>query len=193
MNFKLPTLAYGIDALEPIISRESIEIHYGRHEQAYIDNMNDMIAGTEYEDMTVEDIILSSDGSLFNNASQAWNHVFYFSSFSPQGRRSPQGPLAQAIERHWETFDNFKEIFEQTGVSLFGSGWVWLCSDRSGHLGIRAESNAGNPMTEGLIPLLTFDVWEHAYYIDYRNRRAAHLHNLWQIVDWSIVEERYKF
>ncbi|MBR6758254.1 MAG: superoxide dismutase [Bacteroidaceae bacterium] len=193
MNFKLPPLAYGMDALEPVISRETIEIHYGRHEQAYIDNMNDMIAGTDYEDMTVEDIILSSDGALFNNASQAWNHVFYFTSFSPQGRRFPQGMLAQAIARHWETFENFKEVFEQTGVSLFGSGWVWLCCDRSGHLAIRAEANAGNPMTEGLIPLLTFDVWEHAYYIDYRNRRAAHLHNLWQIVDWAIVEERYKF
>ena len=193
MKYTLPTLAYGVEALEPVISRETIEVHYGRHEQAYINKMNDMIAGTDYEDMTVEEIILSSDGSLFNNASQAWNHIFYFSTFSPEARRFPTGSLAHAIERHWETFENFQEIFEQTGVSLFGSGWVWLCSDRNGHLGIRAESNAGNPMTEGLIPLLAFDVWEHAYYIDYRNRRDAHLHRLWDIVDWAIVEERYKF
>lgn len=193
MKYSLPTLPYDVEALEPVISRETILTHYGKHEQAYLDKMNDMIAGTDYEDMTVEEIILSSDGALFNNASQAWNHIFYFSTFSPDARRFPVGQLAQAIERHWESFENFQTVFVQTAVSLFGSGWVWLCSDRNGGLGIRAESNAGNPLTEGLIPLLVFDVWEHAYYIDYRNRRDVHLHRLWEIIDWSVVEKRYSF
>jgi Fe-Mn family superoxide dismutase len=193
MKYTLPAWAYDDKALETVISHETIQVHYRKHEQTYINKLNDMIAGTDYEDMTVEEIILSSDGALFNNASQAWNHIFYFATFSPDARRFPTGRLAQAIEHHWETFENFQEVFEQTGVSLFGSGWVWLCCDRNGHLGIRAESNAGNPMVEGLIPLLAFDVWEHAYYIDYRNRRDTHLHRLWDIVDWSIVEDRYKF
>ena len=191
MKYSLQPLPYGDDALEPIISRDTIRVHYGKHELGYINKLNDMIAGTEYETMSLEDIIRSSSGSLFNNAAQVWNHQFYFLTFTPHIRRHPVGALATAIERHWETFETFCEVFMQSGMSLFGSGWVWLCSDDEGHLGIRALSNAGNPLTEGLIPLLTFDVWEHAYYIDYRNRRDAHLHNLWQLVDWSVVESRY--
>lgn len=193
MKYTLPALPYPEHALEPVISRETIQIHYGKHAQTYLNNLNDMIAGTEYEDMSLEDTIRSSAGSLFNNAAQTWNHIFYFNTFSPDARVAPQGSLAQAIVRHWETFENFQEVFVQTGKSLFGSGWVWLCSDDAGHLGIRAESNAGNPLIEGLTPLLTFDVWEHAYYIDYRNRRDNHLQQLWSIVDWRVVESRYKF
>lgn len=193
MKYTLPALPYPEHALEPVISRETIQIHYGKHAQTYLNNLNDMIAGTEYEDMSLEDTIRSSAGSLFNNAAQTWNHIFYFNTFSPDARVVPQGSLAQAIVRHWETFENFQEVFVQTGKSLFGSGWVWLCSDDTGHLGIRAESNAGNPLIEGLTPLLAFDVWEHAYYIDYRNRRDNHLQQLWSIVDWRVVESRYKF
>ncbi|MBR6749903.1 MAG: superoxide dismutase [Bacteroidaceae bacterium] len=193
MKYTLPALPYPEHALEPVISRETIQIHYGKHAQTYLNNLNDMIAGTEYEDMSLEDTIRSSAGSLFNNAAQTWNHIFYFNTFSPDARIVPQGSLAHAIVRHWETFENFQEVFVQTGKSLFGSGWVWLCSDDAGHLGIRAESNAGNPLIEGLTPLLAFDVWEHAYYIDYRNRRDNHLQQLWSIVDWRVVESRYKF
>lgn len=191
MKYSLPQLPYTHHALEPAISRETIDIHYGKHTQAYMNNLNDMIAGTEYEDMSLEQIIFSSTASLFNNASQTWNHIFYFSTFSPHGLRHPQGVLAAAIARKWETFENFCEVFMQAGVSLFGSGWVWLCSDNEGNLTIRAMSNAGNPLTEGLVPLLTFDVWEHAYYVDYRNRRDIHLSQLWSIVDWAVVEQRY--
>ncbi|MBQ5776759.1 MAG: superoxide dismutase [Bacteroidaceae bacterium] len=193
MKYTLPVLPYEDDALEPIISRETIEVHYRRHEQNYLNKLNDMIAGTRYEDMLLTDIIRSSEASLFNNAAQAWNHIFYFKTFSPNAQHHPKGRLADAINRHWETFENFCDVFVQMGTSLFGSGWVWLCSDENGHLHIRAESNAGNPLVEGLTPLLAFDVWEHAYYIDYRNRRDDHLRRLWQIVDWRKVEERYNF
>ncbi|MBR5844019.1 MAG: superoxide dismutase [Bacteroidaceae bacterium] len=193
MKYSLPALSYNDAALEPTMSCETVEVHYRRHEQAYINKLNDMIAGTDYEDMSLEDVIRSSSGALFNNAAQVWNHIFYFNTLSPRAQRRPTGSLLAAIERHWETFENFCEIFVQNGVSLFGSGWVWLCSDDHGHLGIRALSNAGNPLVEGLTPLLAFDVWEHAYYIDYRNRRDSHLHRLWAIVDWSVVEKRYKF
>lgn len=192
MKYLLPTLQYDDAALEPVLSRETIQVHYGKHEQAYINKLNDMIAGTDYEELSLEDVIRTSSGALFNNASQAWNHIFYFNTFSSQPQRHPRGELADAIVRHWETFENFCEVFEQKGVGIFGSGWVWLCCDTAGHLAIRAESNAGNPLTEGLIPLLTFDVWEHAYYIDYRNRRDTYLHHLWRLVDWHVVEQRYE-
>lgn len=191
MKYSLLSLPYEENALEPVIGRETVQVHYGAHERAYIDKLNNMIAGTDYEDMSLEDIIRSSSGALFNNAAQTWNHIFYFMSFSPCGVRRPHGALADAIVRHWETFENFCEIFEQKGMAIFGSGWVWLCCDSAGHLAIRAEAGAGNPLTEGLTPLLTFDVWEHAYYIDYRNRRDTHLHRLWEIVDWQVVEQRY--
>ncbi len=192
MKYILPALPYEHNALEPVISSETIEIHYGKHALNYMNKLNDMITGTAYEDMLLEDIIRSSSASLFNNASQTWNHIFYFTTFSPDGRREPFGELAEAINDRWESFENFQEIFMQTGVAIFGSGWVWLCSDDKGHLTIRAGQNAENPLTEGLVPLLTFDVWEHAYYIDYRNRRDAHLAQLWSIVDWAVVEARYK-
>lgn len=191
MTYEQPTLPYQPDALEPVISRETIDYHYGKHEKAYIDNLNKLIKGTEYEDMDLEEIIRHSDGALYNNAAQAWNHIFYFFTFSPNGSREPTGDLRRAIDRDFGSFDKFKEAFEQAGASLFGSGWVWLSRDDDGKLFISQGNNAQNPLKEGLVPLLTFDVWEHAYYIDYRNARAAYLKKLWDIVDWDIVADRY--
>lgn len=191
MNYNQPELPYAIDALEPAISARTIEFHYGKHEKAYIDNLNRQIKGTEFEDMELEEVIAHAKGPLFNNASQAWNHIFYFFSFSPEGRREPQGDLRKAIDRDFGSFEKFKEAFVDAGVGLFGSGWVWLSRDQQGKLLITQGPNAGNPITEGLTPLLTFDVWEHAYYLDYQNRRADALRQLWDIVDWEVVENRY--
>lgn len=191
MTYEQPTLPYQPDALEPVISRETINYHYGKHEKAYIDNLNKLIKGTEYEDMDLEEIIRHSDGALYNNAAQAWNHIFYFFTFSPEGNREPTGDLRRAIDRDFGSFDKFKETFEQAGASLFGSGWVWLSRDDDGKLFISQGQNAQNPLKDGLVPLLTFDVWEHAYYIDYKNLRASYLKKLWDIVDWDIVADRY--
>ena len=191
MIYQLPTLPYDSNGLAPVISRETIEYHYGKHEQAYIDNLNKLIEGSPYAEMPLEQIVKESEGALFNNASQAWNHIFYFFTFSPEGRRAPQGALAEAIEQRWGNLENFQKEFEQAGITLFGSGWVWLSKDLDGNLIISKENNAGSPLKKGHTPLLTFDVWEHAYYIDYRNRRAEHLHRLWEIVEWSVVESRY--
>lgn len=191
MTYEQPQLPYATDALEPAISARTIEYHYGKHEKAYIDNLNRLIKGTEFEDSDLEDIIMHAKGALFNNASQAWNHIFYFFTFSPDGRREPTGELRAAIDRDFGSFDKFKEAFVDAGVGLFGSGWVWLSRDEKGKLFITQGSNAANPLTEGLTPLLTFDVWEHAYYLDYQNRRADALKQLWDIVDWEIVEDRY--
>jgi len=187
-----PDLPYAKDALSPAISAETIDYHYGKHEKAYIDNLNKMIEGTKFEDMELEDIIRSSEGALFNNASQAWNHIFYFFTFSPNGATEPSGELREAIDLQFGSFDNFKREFVDAGVKLFGSGWVWLVCDEDGKLMILQKSNAGNPLTDGLVPLLTFDVWEHAYYIDYRNRRAEALEKLWAVVDWDVVSSRYE-
>lgn len=191
MNYEQPQLPYSDDALEPIISRETINYHYGKHEKAYIDNLNRLIKGTKFEDMALEDVIRHADGPLFNNASQAWNHIFYFFSFSPDGGGEPTGDLAVAISNQFGSFDAFKKAFEDAGVKLFGSGWVWLSKDGNGKLFITQGENANNPMTQGLVPILAFDVWEHAYYIDYQNRRADALHRLWDIVDWDVVGSRY--
>lgn len=191
MTYEQPQLPYDNDALEPVISRRTVEFHYGKHEKAYIDNLNKLIKGTEFEDMELEEIIAHAQGPLFNNASQAWNHIFYFFSFSPDGRREPQGDLRKAIDREFGSFEKFKEAFVDAGVGLFGSGWVWLSRDENGKLFITQGPNAANPITAGLTPLLTFDVWEHAYYLDYQNRRADALKQLWDIVDWSVVESRY--
>ena len=191
MTYEQPQLPYDENALEPVISRKTVEFHYGKHEKAYIDNLNRLIKGTEFEDMELEEVIAHAKGPLFNNASQAWNHIFYFFSFSPEGRREPQGDLRKAIDRDFGSFEKFKEAFVDAGVGLFGSGWVWLSRDQQGKLLITQGPNAGNPITEGLTPLLTFDVWEHAYYLDYQNRRADALRQLWDIVDWEVVENRY--
>lgn len=191
MTYEQPELPYSIDALEPAISPKTIEFHYGKHEKAYIDNLNRLIKGTQYEDEELEEIIAHADGALFNNASQAWNHIFYFFTFAPSGSREPSGEFRKAIERDFGSFDKFKEAFVDAGVGLFGSGWVWLSRDEDGKLFITQEPNAGNPIRSGLTPLLTFDVWEHAYYLDYQNRRADALRALWDIVDWEVVESRY--
>jgi len=191
MTYTQPQLPYASGSLAPAISQETIEFHYGKHEKTYIDNLNRLIKGTQFEDEDLEDIIRRADGAIFNNASQAWNHIFYFFSFSPDGGGEPSGDLADAIRRDFGSFDKFKEEFEQAGVSLFGSGWVWLSRDNEGKLLITKESNAGNPLRHGLTPILTFDVWEHAYYLDYQNRRADALKSLWDIIDWDIVESRY--
>ncbi|MCC8070933.1 MAG: superoxide dismutase [Bacteroidales bacterium] len=186
-----PRLPYANNALEPAISALTVDYHYGKHEKAYIDNLNHLIKGTEYADMELEDIIRESDGALFNNASQAWNHIFYFFSFSPDGGGEPDGELRKAIDLQFGSFEQFKKDFEEAGTKIFGSGWVWLSRDQDGKLFISQKSNAGNPLTDGLTPLLVFDVWEHAYYLDYQNRRAEALHKLWDIVDWDVVSSRF--
>jgi len=191
MKYTRPQLPYASDALEPAISRKTVEFHYGKHEQAYIDNLNKLIEGTEFEELPLEEVIRDSKGALFNNASQAWNHIFYFFSFSPDGGGEPEGDLRKAIDRDFGSFEQFKSEFVNAGVGLFGSGWVWLSRDNDGKLFITQESNAGSPLTKGLTPILTFDVWEHAYYLDYQNRRKDALEKLWDIVDWPIVEGRY--
>lgn len=191
MIYNQPELPYDNDALEPIISKETIGYHYGKHEKAYIDNLNRLINGSEFEDMALEDVIKHAKGPLYNNASQAWNHIFYFFSFSPDGGGEPTGELGNAIRAQFGSFDEFKKAFVEAGVNLFGSGWVWLSRDNDGRLFITQGSNASNPLTEGLTPILTFDVWEHAYYLDYQNRRKDALEKLWEIIDWDIVESRY--
>ena len=194
--FSLMTLPYAPDALEPVISRQTIEYHYGKHLQAYVDNLNKLIAGTEFEAMPLEEIVCKSQGAVFNNAGQILNHNLYFGQFkaysaSPSPVPAASSPLFDAINRDFGSFEAFKASFEQKGVTLFGSGWVWLAADKDGRLVITQESNAQNPVTKGLKPLLTMDVWEHAYYIDYQNRRAAHLQALWQIINWDEIERRY--
>ena len=189
--YSQPKLPYALDALEPTISPRTISYHWGKHEKAYIDNLNNLIRDTEWEDVPLEDIIRKAEGPLFNNASQAWNHIFYFFSFSPDGGGEPTGGLSEAIIRDFGSFEEFKTLFEKAGAGLFGSGWVWLSQDKDGKLFITQGPNAGNPLTQGLTPILTFDVWEHAYYLDYQNRRADQLHKLWDIVDWDVVSSRY--
>jgi Fe-Mn family superoxide dismutase len=196
--FTLITLPYSPEELEPVISRETIEYHHGKHLQTYVDNLNKLVAGTEFEAMTLEEIVCKAQGGIFNNAGQILNHNLYFTQFKPQnsGAKSQEAGLesleiGKAIIRDFGSLDAFKAEFEQKGISLFGSGWVWLASDKDGKLVITQEVNAGNPITKGLKPLLTMDVWEHAYYIDYRNRRAAHLQALWQIINWQEINQRY--
>lgn len=191
MKFTQPRLPYAPDALAPVISTTTIDFHYGKHEKAYIDTLNSLIEGTPFDEMSLEEIICKSEGKLFNNAAQAWNHIFYFFQFSPNGLKEPSGKLREQIESQFESVDAFKKKFEEAGTTLFGSGWVWLSADDKGTLFITQGGNASNPMTQGLKPVLTFDVWEHAYYLDYQNRRADYLHSLWDIVDWDIVGIRY--
>ena len=191
--FALIALPYEPEALEPVISRETIEFHYGKHLQTYVDNLNKLIAGTEFEAMPLEEIVCKSQGGIFNNAGQILNHNMYFTQFSPvdANNHAPKGAILDAINRDFGSFEAFQKEFEQKGVTLFGSGWVWLSADKDGKLVITQETNANNPITKGLKPLLTMDVWEHAYYIDYRNRRAAHLQALWQIINWEEIARRY--
>ena len=191
-KFQVVELPYAQDALAPVISAETISFHYGKHLQAYVDNLNKALPGSEYEGMTLEDIVCKSQGGVFNNAGQILNHTLYFTQFAaPKEQNVPSGRIAEAIDKQFGSFDAFREQFEQQGTGLFGSGWVWLSADAEGVLHITQETNASNPITKGLTPLLTFDVWEHAYYLDYQNRRAAHLAALWQIVNWNVIESRF--
>lgn len=191
MKYTQPQLPYADNALEPAISAQTVQLHYGKHEKAYIDNLNRLIKGTEFDDMDLEEVIVHSSGPLFNNAAQAWNHIFYFFSFSPDGGGEPDGELRAAIDRDFGSFENFRQAFVEAGVGLFGSGWVWLSRDTEGKLFITQGKNADNPLVSGLTPLLCFDVWEHAYYLDYQNLRQKALEALWNIVDWDIVESRF--
>ena len=193
-KIELKALPYAMDALEPVISKQTLEFHHGKHLAGYVDNLNKLLPGSEYEGMTLEDIVgKAPTGAVFNNAGQILNHEMYFMQFKPASEavQGPKGALAAQIEKQWGSVEAFKAEFEAKGVGLFGSGWVWLSADKDGNLVITQEQGASNPVVKGLKPLLTFDVWEHAYYLDYQNRRAAHLAALWQIVDWKVIEKRY--
>jgi len=189
--FTLIELPYAMQALEPVISKETIAFHHGKHLATYVNNLNALLPGSGFENATLEEIVCNAQGGILNNAGQIMNHNMYFEQFSGKPKKvAPTGKLADAIVRDFESFEAFKEAFQKAGTTLFGSGWVWLSSDKDGKLVITQETNAANPIQKGLKPLLTFDVWEHAYYLDYQNRRADHLAALWQIVDWNVIEGR---
>jgi Fe-Mn family superoxide dismutase len=191
MTYELPALPYAKDALEPVISAETIDYHYGKHHQAYVTNLNNMVPGTEFEGASLEDIIAKSSGGIFNNAAQVWNHTFYWNGLSPNGGGEPAGALGDAITETFGSFEAFKEAFVKAGIGNFGSGWTWLVKNAAGGLEIVNTDDAGNPMTSGHIPLLTIDVWEHAYYIDFRNARPKYLNDIWAIVNWDFVAANY--
>ncbi|MGV8827402.1 MAG: superoxide dismutase [Breznakibacter sp.] len=191
MSFELPKLPYALDALEPHISKKTLEFHYGKHHQAYVTNLNNLVPGTEFENASLEVIVQKAEGPIFNNGAQVWNHTFYFNTFSPKGGGEPKGALAEAIERDFGSFEKFKTEFSSAAATLFGSGWAWLVKKADGTLSIVKESNAGNPLRNGLTPLLTCDVWEHAYYLDVQNRRPDYIASFWGLIDWSVVAERF--
>lgn len=193
--FELPQLGFDFTALEPIISSKTLALHHGQHLKGYINNLNALIENDEghhFINATLEEILLRSDGSIYSNAAQMWNHIFYFSSLSKEGQTAPTGPLLEAINATYSSLEIFKSEFEKLGDSIFGSGWIWLSKGAGGKLVVSQESNAGNPMREGMTPLLVMDVWEHAYYVDYQNRRAEHLAHMWNLIDWRVVEQRYE-
>ena len=192
-KFELMVLPYAMDALEPVISKQTLEFHHGKHLAGYVNNLNGLLEGSPLVGLPLEEIVCKAEGGMLNNAGQILNHNMYFGQFTGEPTKSaPSGQLADAIERDFGSFEAFKEVFQKAGATLFGSGWVWLSSDKDGKLLITQETNAANPVQKGLKPLLTFDVWEHAYYLDYQNRRPDHLAALWQIVDWSVIEKRYE-
>lgn len=192
MSFNLPELPYAMDALSPHISKETLEYHYGKHHNSYVVNLNKLISDTEYESMSLEDIIRKSSGGVFNNAAQVWNHTFYWHCMSPEGGGKPSGKLAKAIDDSFGSFEEFKEAFSQKAISTFGSGWAWLIQEKDGALAISSTSNAENPLTENLHPLMTCDVWEHAYYIDYRNARPEYVKAFWEVVNWDFIESNMR-
>ncbi len=191
MAHELPALPYEKNALEPTISAETLEYHYGKHHHTYVTNLNNLIPGTEFENMSLEDIVRESSGGIFNNAAQVWNHTFYWNCLSPNGGGAPSGALADAINQAFGSFDEFKKQFSTSAATNFGSGWTWLVKNADGSVAIHNTSNAGTPMTEGKQALLTVDVWEHAYYIDYRNARPAYLEAFWQLVNWDFVASKH--
>ena len=192
-KFELMALPYAADALEPVISKETIGFHHGKHLLAYVNNLNGLLEGSPLADLPLEEIVKKAEGGVLNNAGQILNHELYFGQFAaPKADNKPVGKIAEAIARDFNSFEAFKEEFQKKGATLFGSGWVWLSADKDGKLVITQETNASNPVQRNLKPLLTFDVWEHAYYLDYQNRRPDHLSALWQIINWEVVEQRYK-
>lgn len=191
MKHELPVLPYAADALNPVISHKTIEFHYGKHHQAYVNNLNNLLPGSAFENASLETIVREADGGIFNNGAQIWNHTFYFMTFSATPQTEPTGPLADAINKKFGSFADFKAAFAKSATTLFGSGWAWLVVRPDNTLDIVQEQNAGNPMRQGLKPLLTCDVWEHAYYLDYQNRRPDYIEAFWKIVDWKIVSERF--
>ena len=192
-KFELMALPYAMGALEPVISKQTLEFHHGKHLAGYVNNLNGLLPGSGFETASLEEIVCKASGGMLNNAGQILNHNLYFGQFTGEPTKSaPTGQLAEAIVRDFGSFEAFKEVFQKGGATLFGSGWVWLSADKDGKLVITQEMNAANPIQKGLKPLLTFDVWEHAYYLDYQNRRPDHLAALWQIIDWNVIEKRYE-
>lgn len=191
MAYELPALPYAKDALVPHISEETLEFHYGKHHQTYVTNLNNLVPGTEFDGLSLEEIVVKSSGGIFNNAAQIWNHTFYWNSLSPNGGGEPTGDLANAINRTFGSFDEFKAAFTKCAVTTFGSGWAWLVKNKDGSLALVSTSNAGCPLTDGQTPLLTCDVWEHAYYIDYRNARPAYLEAFWALVNWDFASANH--
>ncbi|HDP75150.1 MAG TPA: superoxide dismutase [Bacteroidales bacterium] len=192
MKHELPKLQYSPNALAEVLSEKTMEFHYGKHHQAYVNNLNSLIQGTKFENASLEQIIMEAEGGVFNNGAQVWNHSFYFEAFSPAPKHMPEGDLLKAIEVSFGSFEEFLSKFSNAAATLFGSGWAWLVVDADGKLIITQESNAGNPLRKGLKPLLTCDVWEHAYYLDYQNRRPDYIQAFWKIVDWRVVEKRFE-
>jgi len=191
MAYELPQLPYAMDALQPYISKETLEYHYGKHHAAYVNNLNKLVEGTEFAGAGLEEIVKKASGGIFNNGAQVWNHTFYWNCMSPEGSREASGALLNAIKSDFGSFDEFKEKFSVAAATLFGSGWAWLVKSDSGKLEIVQESNAGNPLRNGLEPIMTCDVWEHAYYIDKRNRRPAYIDDFWNLVDWEKIGKRF--
>lgn len=191
MQHTLPPLPYAMDALQPHISKETLEYHYGKHHQAYVTNLNKLIPGTEFENMALEDIVRKSQGPVFNNSAQIWNHTFFWHSMSPQGGGKPRGQVAKAIDAKFGSFDAFKDKFSAAAVAVFGSGWAWFVKHPDGSVGIETTSNANTPLTSDSKPLLTCDVWEHAYYIDYRNRRPDFVAAYWNLINWDYAEKNF--
>lgn len=192
MPHTLPQLPYSKDALAPYISQETLEFHHGKHHQTYVDNLNKLIPGTEWENASLEEIILKAKGPVFNNGAQVWNHTFYWHSLTPQGSKAPQGEIQKLIEKSFGSFEDFQKQFNEAATSQFGSGWAWLVQNREGSLAVVKTSNADNPMQNGQKPLLTCDVWEHAYYIDYRNARAKYVEAFWNLANWDFANENLK-
>ena len=192
-KFELMVLPYAMDALEPVISKQTLEFHHGKHLAGYVNNLNGLLPGSGFEDSSLEEIVCKASGGMLNNAGQILNHNLYFEQLGePKVDNAPIGKLAEAIVRDFGSFEAFKEAFQKAGATLFGSGWVWLSADKDGKLVITQEANAANPIQKGLKPLLTFDVWEHAYYLDYQNCRPDHLVAIWQIIDWQVIEKRFE-
>ena len=191
MAFSLPKLPYANNALEPVISEKTINFHYGKHHQAYVNNVNNLIKGTEFENASLEEIIKKAEGGIFNNGAQVWNHTFYFMQFSADGCKAPKDELKAAIDAKFGSFDAFKEAFSKAAATLFGSGWAWLVVNADNELEIVQTTNAGNPMRDGKKPLLTCDVWEHAYYLDKQNARPKYIEDFWTILDWNVIAERF--